>query len=105
MDEPSWRATVEPLYETALLAALKRIQDEIPAHDLAIQWDLASEFAFLEGAVSSPPWFSPVKECLVDRALKLAAAVREGVQLGFNLCYGDLGHKHFIEPKKYGIFG
>lgn len=99
MVEPSWRAQVEPLYETALLGALERIQDEIPAYDLAVQWDMASEFAYLEGAVSSPLWFSPAKEGLVDRIVRLAAAVHEGVQLGFHLCYGDLGHKHFIEPQ------
>lgn len=99
MVEPSWRAQVEPLYEAALLAALERIQDEVPAHDLAVQWDMASEFAYLEGAVSSPLWFSPAKEGLVDRIVRLAAAMNDGVQLGFHLCYGDFGHKHFIEPQ------
>ena len=103
MVEPSWRAQVEPLYEAALLAALERIQDEIPADDLAVQWDMASEFAYLEGASSSPLWFSPTKEGLVDRIVRLAAAVREGVQLGFHLCYGDFGHKHFIEPRDTGL--
>lgn len=97
--EPSWRATVEPLYEAALLAALKRIHDEIPAYDLATQWDVALEFAYLEGVVSSPLSVSPAKEGLVDRALKVAAAGDEVVQLGFHLCYGDVGHRHFIEPR------
>ena len=96
---PSWRSTMETLYEGALLAALRRIQDNIPPSDLAIQWDLASEFASLEGAASTPPWFSPIKEGLLKRVLKLAAAVDEGVELGFHLCYGDMGHKHFVEPK------
>ena len=97
--EPAWRETVEPVYEAALLAALRRLQDHIPAEDLAVQWDLASEFAYLEGAASSPPWFSPTKQGLVQRILKAAAAVDEGVELGFHLCYGDFGHKHFVEPK------
>ena len=60
---------------------------------------MALEFAYLEGVVSPPLWFSPAKEGLVDRALKLAAAGDEGVQLGFHLCYGDVGHRHFIEPR------
>ncbi len=97
--EPSWRARVEPYYEQALLAALKHIQDHIPAADLAIQWDLASEFAFLEGAASFPAWFSPLKDGLIDRVLKVAAAVHKDVALGFHLCYGDMGHKHFVQPK------
>ena len=97
--EPSWRAGIEPYYEKALLAALKRIQDTIPSADLAIQWDLASEFAYLEGAVSAPAWFSPLKEGIIERVLKVAAAVNKDVALGFHLCYGDKDHKHFIEPK------
>lgn len=96
---PSWRAIVEPLYEKALLAALRRIQDHIPPSDLAIQWDLASEFAFLKGAVSSPPWFTPVKTGLLERVVTFATAVDENVELGYHLCYGDLGYKHFVEPK------
>ena len=97
--EPSWRARVEPYYEEALLAALKRIQDSIPSADLAVQWDLASEFAYLEGAASSPAWFSPLKDGIIKRVLRVAAAVHEDVALGFHLCYGDMGHKHFVEPK------
>ena len=97
--EPSWRASVEPSYEKALLAALKQIQDNIPDTDLVIQWDLASEFAYLEGAASSPAWFSPLKDGLIERVLRVAAAVHENVALGFYLCYGDMGHKHFVEPK------
>ena len=96
--EPAWRATVEPIYEAALLAVLRRVQDYIPANDLAVQWDIALEFAYLEGACPPPTWFSPLKEGLVQRVLKVAAAVDEGVELGFHLCYGDFGHKHFVEP-------
>lgn len=97
--EPSWRASLEPYYEQALLTALKRIQDTIPSADLAIQWDLASEFAYLEGAGSTPAWFSPLKDGIIARVLKVAGAVNEDVALGFHLCYGDMGHKHFVEPK------
>ncbi|KAE9374870.1 hypothetical protein N431DRAFT_438268 [Stipitochalara longipes BDJ] len=45
------------------------------------------------------PWFSPLKEGLVERILKLSDAVDDGVELGFHLCYGDAGHQHFIQPK------
>lgn len=57
----------------------------------------------MEGAASFPAWFSPLKEGLVERVLKVAAAVHEDVALGFHLCYGDLGHKHFVEPKDTGL--
>lgn len=96
--EPAWRATVEPMYEESLLAALGRIQDHIPAGDLAVQWDVAQELAYLEDVASRPAWFIPVKDGILQRVLRLAAAVDESVALGFHLCYGDLGQKHFVEP-------
>jgi hypothetical protein len=109
---PAYREEVEVLYEPALLSVLRRIQDNIPAQDLAIQWDMALEFAALEFADPSVPlpahypwisrpeaWFSPLKEGIVERVARLAAGVDEGVEMGFHLCYGDLGHRHFIEPK------
>jgi len=108
---PAYHAEVEPVYEVAMLSALRRIQDNIPAQDLAIQWDVAVEFAALEligigremparypFANTPRPWFFPLKEGLVERIVKLANAVDHGVELGFHLCYGDAGHVHFIEP-------
>jgi hypothetical protein len=109
---PAYHAEVEVLYETAMLCALRRIQDNIPAKDLAIQWDTCLEFAALEFADTSEPlppnypwafrpkpWFSPLKEGIVERVVRLSTAVDEGVEMGFHLCYGDFGRKHFIEPK------
>ena len=96
---PAWRAIMEPIYESALLRAVRRIQDSIPAQDLAIQWDMAGEMAFLENAISFPPWFSPVTDSLVERACRFMDAVDAAVKMGLHLCYGDLGHKHFKQPK------
>ena len=97
---PQYHQQVEPMYESLLIKALENIQDQIPASDLAIQWDCAVEFAMLE-EVGKPftPWFSPVKEEIVKRLLKLSAQVKAGVELGFHLCYGDLNHRHFVQPK------
>jgi hypothetical protein len=50
---PRYQVEVEVLYESAMLAALRRIQDNIPKEDLAIQWDAALEFAMIE-EVESP---------------------------------------------------
>ncbi|KAH7393518.1 hypothetical protein BKA64DRAFT_89599 [Cadophora sp. MPI-SDFR-AT-0126] len=107
---PEDQVRAEPLYEAALLASLRRIQASIPAHDLAIQWDLAVEFALLEFAKLDPqpewkpfyltnPWFSPLKEGLVERIARIARHVDPGVEMGFHLCYGDARHQHFIQPK------
>ncbi|PVH75935.1 hypothetical protein DL98DRAFT_657774 [Cadophora sp. DSE1049] len=104
-----YQVEVEPKYEAALLRALSRIQDAIPAKDLAVQWDVALEFAFLEmsakGDLPYPeygwvlkPWFAPVKSGILERLIRLTGEVRAGVQMGFHLCYGDLAHKHFVQP-------
>jgi hypothetical protein len=85
---PAFQVAVEPTYEAAILHALRRIQTEIPAHDLAIQWDMPGEIALLENVMISP-WFAPVKEGIIERIQRLAAAVNHGVELGFHLCYGD----------------
>ncbi|KAK0099692.1 hypothetical protein ONS95_013415 [Cadophora gregata] len=107
---PEDQVRAEPLYEAALLSCLRRIQNSIPAHDLAIQWDLAAEFALLEFSQLDPqpnwkprfissPWFSPLKEGLIERIVRLAGHVDSGVEMGFHLCYGDARHQHFIQPK------
>lgn len=103
--KPKYQAEVEILYEKALLAALRRIQDKIPKEDLAIQWDASREFFMLEqveDVLSSKPWFFPLKDGLKERFVRLTAAVDEGVEMGVHLCYGDFGHKHFVEPKNAG---
>ena len=97
-------AQVDPLYEERLLQALHRIQDSIPASDLTIQWDLPTELAVLEyerGNIQDhhwKPYFSPVKEHVFDQLIRLAAAVKPSVEMGYHLCYGDLGHTHFVQP-------
>jgi hypothetical protein len=88
---------VLPAYTTALLGELNRVTAKIPHSELAIQWDVAFEFTLWEGLFPRPPgdW----KAAILDQLSQLGAAVPADVQLGFHLCYGDLGHKHFIEPK------
>ncbi len=97
-------AQVDPLYQKRLLEALEHIQEKIPASDLTIQFDLPTEMALLEherGNIQDKywkPYFSPVKSGIVDRLVALAAAVEPDVELGYHLCYGDMGHVHFVQP-------
>ena len=90
------RAIVEPAYEAALLRELGRIVDAIPHERLAIQWDVAVEIALLERAFAAH--FDDVPAGVRTRLARLAAAVPSDVALGFHLCYGDFGHRHFLEP-------
>jgi hypothetical protein len=102
IDEP-YQVETEPLYEKALLASLRRIQDNIPTQDLAIQWDMAREIAMLETPQISIPWFHPLNGGIFERFVRPAEAVDEGVQMGIHLCYGDHLHKHFLEPRVMGL--
>jgi hypothetical protein len=104
---PEFRAAVEPAYEAALLRELRQITDVVPAADLAIQWDLAIEFALIErvrirGVGRYEAWFDDVVAGCTARAVRIGEAVPEGVELGYHLCYGDVGEKHFVEPADAG---
>lgn len=97
------RAVIEPVYTAALLRELDDILAAIPAADLAIQWDVASEMGIIErasgyGRTMDAWWPGDPSEGLVARLAALIDAVPRGVEAGVHLCYGDAGEKHFIEP-------
>ncbi|MGO4104204.1 hypothetical protein AB4Y63_09660 [Leifsonia sp. YAF41] len=107
------RAAVYPAYERAILRELAAITAAIPAADLAIQIDLATEFAYIEGvSLGGGPlvaWFADsdsdsaahtaaVIDGCVELAARIASAVPAEVELGFHLCYGDVAESHFVEP-------
>lgn len=97
------RAAIEPVYTSAMLRELDEIIDAIPGHDLAIQWDVASEMGIIEGAsgygaTMSAWWPGDAFEGLVSRLAFLIDVVPIGIEVGVHLCYGDAGEKHFVEP-------
>lgn len=102
------RAAFEPVYRDALYAELDRILAAIPHDSLAIQWDTAVEFGWIEahgyekGDGVSAPWFGDVWAGVVERAVDQASRVPVDVELGFHLCYGDAGERHFVEPADTG---
>ncbi len=100
------RAAVEPVYERALFGELQRILAAIPHDRLAIQWDTAVEFGFLEHVETRgfrlAAWFDDVLDGVVERAARQAAAVPEDAAVGFHLCYGDVEEAHFVQPKDAG---
>lgn len=102
---PEQRAAFEPVYARALYRELDRILEAVPHERLAIQWDTAVEFAFIEGSGYEDrfggayiPWFDDVWAGVIERAAEQAARVPEPVELGYHLCYGDAGERHFVEP-------
>ena len=94
---PQDQSVVEPAYERAMFAELDRITAAIPPEELAVQWDVAVEFGILEGAmISGTP---PSQPEIIERLIRLGNRVPTDVELGYHLCYGDAGHKHFKEPE------
>lgn len=95
--EPSHLFAVLPAYARALMGEVSRIVDAIPHAELAIQWDVALEFGLWEGLFPPPPgdW----KGMILGQLAEIGDAIPADIELGYHLCYGDRGHKHFIEPK------
>lgn len=106
---PEFHKELEPLYEQRFQEGLSRISDEIPGQDLAIQWDLAFDVIVLEyerGRIQGERFkaaFSPVKEGILQRVSRLCTTVSQSASMGFHFCYGDLRHKHFVEPEDLGL--
>jgi len=87
---------IEPALEAGMLAELARIVAAIPHDQLAVQWDVAVEIGILE--VGMPFWVEDKKAGIIERLVGLGNAVPASVELGYHLCYGNMGNKHFKEP-------
>ena len=103
--DPLFCKQAEPLYEQRLVESIERLQKAIPASDLAIQFDIAVEFATMEyergnlkNDMFKPYVLPPAKEAALERVIRLSSHVKEDVHLGYHLCYGDIQHRHFVEP-------
>ena len=44
------------------------------------------------------PYVLPAKEAALESVIRLSSHVEKDVHLGYHLCYGDIQHKHFMEP-------
>ena len=88
--------TVEPAYEARLFAEVREIAALVRPGELAIQWDVSKEMAIWEKVW--PIYFEDIEAGIVERLARHGEAVPETAELGFHLCYGDFGHKHWKEP-------
>ncbi|KAJ8108698.1 hypothetical protein ONZ43_g6348 [Nemania bipapillata] len=106
--KPEMANALEPLYEQRFAETLDQIVANIPHDDVVIQWDLCFEMTALEFDRGRFPdtWHKPyfsspngVLQGLVDRVVRLSERIPQDVKIAFHLCYGDLYHKHFVEPQ------
>ncbi|MCJ1328952.1 hypothetical protein MMC10_005629 [Thelotrema lepadinum] len=96
-------------YEKQFLQDVQEIAKSIPHEDLAVQIDVAIEVGFIEfdrgnhNNTFLSAQFPDVQETVLQGLLKLAKVFPSSVQLGFHLCYGDIEHQHFMQPKDLGL--
>jgi hypothetical protein len=91
-------------FEEVMTRELDAMFASIPASDLVIQWDLALEvlYTVLDGKT---PWTpeGAVSDRMMQSLNLMAAHIPEEAMMGCHLCYGDLGHKHLVEPPDLGL--
>ena len=87
------------VYEQALLADVDEILSAIPHDDLSIQWDIAVEFHRIWEKPGSDLAKQFPSEGLIHAIARLSDHIPMPVELGWHFCYGDAGHKHFVEPR------
>ena len=92
---------IYPKYEARLLDELAAICAAIPHDQLAVQWDVATEMSNFEGVY--PCVLPGGNEFLRARLAYLGEQVPARVELGYHLCYGSMGGKHWMDPKDAGL--
>jgi methionine synthase II (cobalamin-independent) len=90
---------IEAAYEAAFIREVREICRTIPHHDLCIQWDFCHEMVIWDGQPQDMfPVVAASQSEIVERIVRICAPIPEAVELGFHLCYGDFGARHFVEP-------
>ena len=95
---------ISEAYTEAMSREIPKMLEEIPAEDLVIQWDICMEMLAVDVNDDHSglfPWKPPgeAMERYAGTVKSFSNFVPEDVFLGLHFCYGDLGHKHFVEPR------
>lgn len=94
---------IYPLYERAMLMEIDAIRLAIPDKDLALQWDVATEMSIFEELHPVPFLGEDPAPWLIATLARLGNAVPDAITLGYHLCYGSMGNKHWKEPEDLDI--
>jgi hypothetical protein len=87
------------VYQAAMLKEVDRILATIPSADLSFQWDIAVEFHRIWEKPESDLAKQFPTPALIETIARLSDHIPAAVELGWHFCYGDAGHKHFVEPR------
>lgn len=99
--EPGDLDKIKPGYLDAVEAELRTIIDAIPAEDLAIQWDCATELMDAYGALEGVDP-AALAERNMAQFQRLCPLIPEYAGLGFHLCFGTLGGWPRFAPDDLG---
>ena len=102
---PETRVPVLAAWLAAMEDEVARITAAIPADQLSIQWEVCIEFGILEGIwtlLDTELSGVDARPGVADHLAHLGNLIPEPVEVGYHLCYGDSGHKHFTEPTDTG---
>jgi len=98
---PDQRTLLEKAYFQSMKEEIAALATIVPAEKLAIQWDTVFELLILEGVRKSQ--IDDTREGLIERLRRLGAELPAEVELGYHFCYGDMNHKHSLEPPHTGV--
>jgi hypothetical protein len=98
---PEQRAVLEKAYFQSVKEEIAALATVVSADKLAIQWDTVFELLILEGVRKSR--IDDTREGLIERLRRLGAELPAEVELGYHFCYGDMNHKHSLEPPHMGV--
>jgi hypothetical protein len=87
---------LEPAVNKAMARDLEKLQAEVPGERLSIQWDVCYEVVGTDGGPPLP--FDDHVEGTARRLADLCGRIKDEVECGIHLCYGDPGHQHIVEP-------
>jgi hypothetical protein len=88
-------------FEDLVARELSRLLTEIPAADLAIQWDLAYEVLDLEGVLA---WTADgAWERYAGPVERLTRLIPDDVLVGYHLCYGTFPDWPMFEARDMGL--
>jgi methionine synthase II (cobalamin-independent) len=92
---------VNAAYERAMIEEVTLLCRAIPHQDLCIQWDFCHEMILWDG--QSQDHFAPASKDEIIRSVQdVCAPIPDDVEMGFHLCYGDYGAKHYFDPVDAG---
>jgi hypothetical protein len=98
---PKAREAYLPVYERALLTALREVTAAVAPEDLAIQWDVCQEVLVFENYFADRPL--DYKQQIFAELGRLGDAVPETIEMGFHLCYGSPQDEHLVQPKDMAV--